>query len=391
MVKVKEDLTGQRFGKLTVIEQAEDYVKKNGEREPRWKCKCDCGNFRVTSKRRLLSNPNISCGCSRKKHNQEIKVKEDLTGQKFNKLTVIGRDTDYVSPNGNKTARWKCLCECGNICSVYGTRLHQGITKSCGCLRKISNGIKPKDDLSGNKYGRLTVIKQVDDIVNNKGHHITMWLCKCDCGNEKIVRGSNLKSGNSQSCGCTNRENNKKALYEANHKENIYEFYDNYGIVYDEQKLNYWIFDLNDYDKLKNIYWSSGRNGYATGSLNGTTVQMARYIMNIDVSDKRYVDHLNHNINDNRKTNLRICTPSQNNMNRSFSSNNKSGVIGVCWDKAHSKWSAQIGLNKKTIHLGLFENFEDAVKSRKNAEEEYFGEYSYDNSIKKESDIVDIL
>lgn len=69
-------------------------------------------------------------------------------------------------------------------------------------------------------------------------------------------------------------------------------------------------------------------------------------------------------------------------MNSGLSSNNTSGVTGVHWDKLNKKWKAQIGYNYKRIQLGSFDNFEDAVAARKQAEEKYFGEYSYDNSMK---------
>ena len=61
---------------------------------------------------------------------------------------------------------------------------------------------------------------------------------------------------------------------------------------------------------------------------------------------------------------------------------NTSGVTGVCFDKRINKWYAQIKVkNKKRITLGYFTNFEEAVVARKEAEQKYFGEYSYDNSL----------
>ncbi len=64
----------------------------------------------------------------------------------------------------------------------------------------------PKEDLSGRKYGRLLVIKQADDYVYPNGKRRTCWECLCDCGNTVIVEQSNLKSGNSNSCGCLDYE-----------------------------------------------------------------------------------------------------------------------------------------------------------------------------------------
>ena len=93
------------------------------------------------------------------------------------------------------------------------------------------------------------------------------------------------------------------------------------------------------------------------------------------------IDHINHNLFDNRKCNLREVTHSQNIMNSSKRSDNTSGVTGVSWCKSKNKWIAYIAMNGKQKYLGAFEKKEEAIKVRKSAEEEYFGKYSYDNSI----------
>ena len=87
------------------------------------------------------------------------------------------------------------------------------------------------------------------------------------------------------------------------------------------------------------------------------------------------LDHISGVPSDNRIENLRECTRSQNSMNSKMFSNNKSGVSGVGWHKLGNKWYAEIRVNKKRIHLGLFNKFEDAAKAREQAEIEYFGEF----------------
>ena len=94
---------------------------------------------------------------------------------------------------------------------------------------------------------------------------------------------------------------------------------------------------------------------------------------------KKFVDHINHNVKDNRKSNLRIVTNNQNQMNAKLRKNNTSSCTGVY--KIKNKWVANIQINKKRIQLGTFTCFEDAVQARKLAEEKYFGEYSYSNSL----------
>ena len=97
----------------------------------------------------------------------------------------------------------------------------------------------------------------------------------------------------------------------------------------------------------------------------------------------KVVDHINGLKYDNRKSNLRICTYSDNSKNQKKRSNNTSGVTGVSWCEKDSCWVAQICVNGRTMYLGGFQEKSDAIKVRKKAEEKYFGEYSYDNSQKK--------
>ncbi len=114
------------------------------------------------------------------------------------------------------------------------------------------------------------------------------------------------------------------------------------------------------------VVYSSTKNGLHNKLLH-------RVIM--DCPDDMMIDHVNHDRLNNMRSNLRICTNQQNNMNRVKQKTNKSGVIGVHWDKKREKWKAEIKLNNKMIHLGRFDNFEDACKARKEGEIKYFGEF----------------
>ena len=119
------DLTGQRFGRLVVIERAKNRDLSN---KIMWHCVCDCGNF-VDVITGSLKNGNCkSCGCLR-----IMPPFEDLTGKTFGRLTVKTKGESYVSPKGDKILRWTCECECGNTVVVSTTSLKSGKTKSCGC------------------------------------------------------------------------------------------------------------------------------------------------------------------------------------------------------------------------------------------------------------------
>ncbi len=122
---------------------------------------------------------------------------KDETGKRYGKLIVLKRDNDFTIPKKRKNAYWICQCDCGNIVSVIGSKLRNGETKSCGCLRYETKNVV---DIKGKKFGHLTVIKRAGSTKNG----VAKWICKCDCGNpnEIEVLGSNLRNGHTTSCGC---------------------------------------------------------------------------------------------------------------------------------------------------------------------------------------------
>jgi hypothetical protein len=92
--------------------------------------------------------------------------------------------------------------------------------------------------------------------------------------------------------------------------------------------------------------------------------------------NKKYIDHINNKKSDNCLFNLRFVTNQENAFNSSISSRNTSGVKGITWHKKANKWQAQIILNRRCIHLGLYENIEDAKIARQNKAKELYGEFT---------------
>lgn len=188
-----KDLTGQKFGKLTVIERTEDYIENNGKHRVQWNCLCDCGNYVIIRSDNLKNGSTNSCGCI--KHNTFHG--DDLTGKTYGYLTVLHRIEDYISPKGIHKLSWRCKCKCGKEINVRGTNLKSGAVKSCGCAKlEVPQCIRK--NLKGLKFGKLTVIDEIPIDNNCK----SKWLCKCDCGNECIVITSQLTTGKTKSCGC---------------------------------------------------------------------------------------------------------------------------------------------------------------------------------------------
>lgn len=175
-----DNLDVKRFGKLEVVELSH----KRGNRRY-WKCKCDCGNTVVREAQSLIYGGSKSCGCNKNRL-------QDLTGQRFGRLTVIER----ADNKGTKTM-WLCKCDCGNKVIKEGSNLKNEDTQSCGCLRSEKTSERSLKDLVGKRFGMLAVLRRADNVGKN-----TMWLCKCDCGNETITSGGRLVIGITRSCGC---------------------------------------------------------------------------------------------------------------------------------------------------------------------------------------------
>jgi hypothetical protein len=129
-------------------------------------------------------------------------AKMDLTGQIFARWTVL---KEVEKDHKHNRRMWLCRCECGNEKVVPGITLTTGASQSCGCFKKEVFR-RPVISLVGQKFGRLTVIKEAGKTKTG----ITKWLCLCDCGKEKVVIGTNIKRGLTTSCGCYSTESHTK-------------------------------------------------------------------------------------------------------------------------------------------------------------------------------------
>ena len=245
--------------------------------------------------------------------------------------------------------------------------------------------VKIKEDLTGKKFFRLTVVRQTEDYISPNGKHLARWICKCDCGNpnDVIVIGTDLKKGHTTSCGCLKLELASKMGKSRNKFNPIDLESKEYGIGYTFKGEEFW-FDKEDYDKIKNYCWYYDQKGYVVArGKNGENAVYLHVIVMSPVPDGMVVDHKKHPPRnekkvDNRKSNLEIKTASQNNINSSMYLNNTSGTKGVSWNKRFQKWMAYIQVDKKRMHLGYFDNKNDAIRARKKAEIKYFGEYRYE-------------
>lgn len=120
-------------------------------------------------------------------------------GDKFHRLTLL----EPVYPNA-LSKDWVMRCDCGELTKAGACNARLGRVKSCGCLQRdvmqeLQYG-KARTDLSGRKYNKLTVLRQIENIsVYYAG---CVWECECDCGNIVNVPTSRLTTGHTKSCGC---------------------------------------------------------------------------------------------------------------------------------------------------------------------------------------------
>lgn len=184
-------------------------------------CKCDCGNICNVRSNNLKNGHTKSCGCLQKE-------KTKLMGQQqINDLT--GQQFKYlkVLKRGNSklgsNQRQICQCECGTIKEIAGADLVTGKTVSCGCKRTLLSSQANTIPMIGKKFGKLLVIEPQGKSSDGSIN----YLCQCDCGNKKIINGVNLRKGVTTSCGCINYsigEKNIKNILDKNNIKYIQEF-----------------------------------------------------------------------------------------------------------------------------------------------------------------------
>lgn len=240
----------------------------------------------------------------------------DLIGERFGKLTVL----EYI---GN--SQWKCRCDCGNITTATTTRLKRGEKTSCGC--KIGGF----QDLTGQRFGRLMVKKYAGK---------SRWICICDCGRETEAAANNLKNGHVTSCGC------------ARGLGIVGQRFGKLTVLEQLDETHYMC--RCDCGETCERNYGSLINGLTTTCSNCTKERRVKS------TEKYFVEgtHL-----------------PQIKLDKKPPKTNKSGHIGVCWDKSRGKWMANIRFQGKRYNLGRFDHIQDAIDVREAAEKEIFGDF----------------
>lgn len=216
-------------------------------------------------------------------------------------------------------------------------------------------------DLTNSKFGRLTPIEYVGG---------QKWKCICDCGNTTIVMANNLRNGSTKSCGCWGKEIRLKSYL----KPISYEIDGDTAICYTSSGIPFYI-DAEDIDKITCRSWRVDTCGYISGRYNGKFISIHRYLLGVD-DPKIFVDHIDRNKLNNRRSNLRLCNRTQNQRNYNQRVDNSSGFSGVYWHSRNKRWKVMIHLDGEAYYLGCFEKYEDAVWARFFAELDCYDEFA---------------
>ena len=126
------ELTGQRFGLLSVMERGEP----QGSR-PMWRVHCICGNERTVREDHLLAGRTKSCGCATSRFKKsKMEKRFSLVNKRFGNLRVVWRKgSEKVGESSH--ALWECKCDCGNMVVARGGALTGGKVTHCGCRNPL--------------------------------------------------------------------------------------------------------------------------------------------------------------------------------------------------------------------------------------------------------------
>lgn len=186
------DYTGRVFNNYTILRLADFRFTQNGTREIYWVAHCNICNTESELRHNGLPSytKNYCKNCPEEIQKDAL---EHMIGKKFNRLTIQKR-VRYE----DRKVYYECLCDCGNITKVDSGNLKNNSTTSCGCVYTNERGQKNKLNLTGQKFGYLTVKYPVEPSAQGK----TQWFCECDCGGTKVVHTVNLRGLKTISCGC---------------------------------------------------------------------------------------------------------------------------------------------------------------------------------------------
>ena len=218
------------------------------------------------------------------------------------------------------------------------------------------------DDLTDRCFGNLTVL-WLQKRSRNGG---ASWLCRCSCGRLCTVGGASLLKGIKKSCG----ECNYGHYYmRSGYMECVLPSGDCFQI------------DCDDYPLVAQFKWVTNTAGYFVASLGRRENHIFLHRLIMKPADGEFVDHIDGDKGNCRRSNMRLCSQTENNRNIGLQENNQSGYKGVHWASDRGKWRADITVDRKHIHLGSFDSPTKAAQAYDEAALKYFGPFAKTNEM----------
>lgn len=327
---------------------------------------------------------------------------KEMIGNRYGRLLVTKR-TEKKTSNG--CFIYECLCDCGKVKEISGVSLRTGNTKSCGCLAKEIATEQAKllqednmKNLSNNRFGKLVALHPTE----KRQSSFVVWKCECDCGEIAYISSRNLISGNTKSCGCTQKNNLKGKKF---------------GMLT--------CLEPTEERRNRSILWKCKCDCGKVILMQGDYLKEHRFSSCgcnkiVDISDKKFGKliaikptkertnrgsviweckcecgkfcYVSENALENNTTKSCGCSKEESwkkvrekfiknecvedtvlcNLTNKKRKDNTSGRKGVYWVKKVGMWRVSITFQGKTHNLGYFKDFEKAVIAREEAEEKYF-------------------
>lgn len=270
----------------------------------------------------------------------------DTVGKKFGMLLV----KEVAGKNNHHKTLVLCDCDCGKECTVIEARVRNGLTASCGCRVGVVARERFFKDMTGQKIGRLTFIKEVKK--NGKGGY---WECLCDCGTITVTTGTLIRIGHTTSCGCYKWEQILAAVSSHGQSSNPIYFLWNtmHARCYNENTNSYPNYGGRGIGVCER--WHHFPNFYADMGDRPAGLSLERVDVNKDYSPENCV----------------WDTYSNQAYNQRIKKSNTSGRSGV--NLVGGKWRSRISKDNIEYDLGLFETFEEACEVREAAELAFYG------------------
>ena len=217
-------------------------------------------------------------------------------------------------------------------------------------------------DITGQRFGKLTVVECVGP---NKYKQI-VWKCHCDCGNDCFAVTGSLRSGDKTSCGC--RAKNGDLRRGTGRKVRFIPDVDQNVLRCEFGNDGWCVCDLSDYDLVKDLhfYYSRDQRIFCTDTT-GKRFYLSRYLLGI-TDPAIEVDHIDGDVHNNRRSNLRVCSRKHNALNHPR-------VRGYFYNALHNRWCVSIKL-AGAVWRRSYTTEDEARIMRRVMEHVFYGEFA---------------